>query len=211
MSWIYYVGSFFARLILWVFTCWTIRGKENVPKTGAFLLVANHIHFADPPVVSVSAGRHIIFMAKIELFHPFLKGYIIKRFGAFPVRRGQIDRNAIRQADELLKRGMGLAMFPEGGRSRDLTLHRAFPGSGFIAARADVPIVPVAVTGTENIRGIFWLFRRPEVKIVFGVPFRLPRYTSQTSRDQLSENSEEIMRRIAALLPEERRGIYADL
>jgi len=208
IRWFYYVARFIVIVLLRLFTRWQIKGMENVPSHGALLMVANHLHLVDPPLVSVSLKRRVIFMAKEELFRSKFTGYFIGSFGAFPVHRGQLDRKALRQAEGVLAEGYILVMFPESTRSRKAQLQPAYPGSALIALRNRVPIVPVAITGTEKIKGTSWILHRPRVIIQFGRPFHLPATNSKLSRPELTESTNTIMEHIAELLPVEYRGHY---
>jgi 1-acyl-sn-glycerol-3-phosphate acyltransferase len=208
MPWFYYVGGIIARVLLTLFTRWRVNGKDNVPREGPLLVAANHIATADPPVLSVSLNRKVVFMAKEELFRSRLKGYFVRNFGAFPVHRGRLDARALRQADEMLARGLALAIFPEGTRSSDGQLQPALPGSALIATRNCAQILPAGLTGTEKIKGLAWLLRRPEITVTFGQPFSLPLANGKLTKTELAGHADLIMRRIAAVLPESQRGAY---
>jgi 1-acyl-sn-glycerol-3-phosphate acyltransferase len=207
MTWFYYVGRIIARILLTIFTRWQVRGKENIPSTGPLLVVANHVATADPPLLGVSLSRKHIFMAKDTLFRSRFNSYFVRNFGAFPVRRGRLDTKALRQADQILEQGLVLVMFPEGTRSQG-SLQRALPGSALIAARSGVPILPVGLTGTERIRGIKWLIRRPRLRVNIGHPFSLPSTNGRLTKERLVEYADLIMRHIAELVPEGNRGDF---
>lgn len=209
MPWFYYVGRLLIRILLFLLSRCDVTGKENVPSQGALLIVANHMNLVDPPLLGVSLGRTVIFMAKKELFHSRVIAYFIGGFGAFPVHRGQLDRKALRQANHLLDQGQALVMFPEGMRSHNAQLRPAFPGSALIALRRSVPILPVGITGTEKIKGVSWILRRPRITVNIGTPFNLPIVNGKVTREKLVEHTNSIMRHIAELLPPEYRGHYA--
>lgn len=208
IRWFYYVARFIVQMILRLFTRWQVNGRENIPSQGALLMVSNHLNLADPPLVSVSINRKAIFMAKEELFRSKFTGYFISSFGAFPVHRGQLDREALRHAERVLAEGMVLVMFPEATRSKNAQLQPAFPGSALIALRNRVPILPVAITGTERIKGVSWILRRPKITVDFGQPFHLPSVNGKASRTELTQITTTIMEHIAELLPVEYRGYY---
>lgn len=210
MPWFYYVGRLMVRMLLLLLTRWRVRGGENVPSQGPLLVVANHLNLADPPLLAVSLGRKAVFMAKKELFHFGFFGYFIRGFGAFPVHRGRLDRKALRQAEQVLADGLALVMFPEGMRSRSGRLRPAFPGSVLIAVRSGVPILPVGITGTERIKGVAWLLRRPEITVNIGHPFHLPPASSKLTKVELAKLTNYMMGRIAELLPQGYRGNYAE-
>ncbi len=209
MPWFYYVARVIIRILLKLLTRWQVKGRENVPSQGGLLIVANHLNLVDPPLLSVSFNRKVIFMAKHQLFRSRFIGYFIRGFGSFPVHRGRLDREALRQAQQLLADGMALVMFPEGMRSRSGQLRPAFPGSAVIALRNGVPIIPVGITGTEKIKGVAWLLRRPPITVNIGHPFYLPPVGSKLTKLELAELTDSMMRRIAELLPREYRGEYA--
>ena len=104
--------------------------------------------------------------------------------------------------------GKALLMFPEATRSPHASLQRALPGSALIAVRQSVPILPVGITGMEELEKKFWIFRRPRITVNIGKPFSLPKAGSKLTKEELAEHTELIMRRIAALLPPKYRGVY---
>jgi len=211
VSWFYHFAKIIVRIILLFVTRWQIKGRENIPAKGPLLIVANHLNLADPPLLSVSLNRKTIFMAKEELFRTRFSRYFISGFGAFPVHRGRVDRKALQQAKEVLASGMALVMFPEATRSQDGTLQPAFPGSAMIALQNEVPILPVGILGTENLKGPFWMFRRPRITVKIGDPFSLPSLNGRIPRSRLNEFTNTIMTHIADLLPANQRGIYVKL
>lgn len=207
LHWLYYGGRLLTRLLL-LLTRWRVKGKENIPEQGPLLIVVNHLNLADPPIISVSVNRKAMFLAKEELFRPGLSGYIVRNFGAIPVHRGGMNKEALRKAEQLLAQGMALIMFPEGRRSRGAQLESAFFGSALIASRSGAPVLPIGITGSEKINGMAWLFRRPQITVNIGYPFHLPLVNGKLTREQLAESTHSIMEHIAALLPAEYRGNY---
>ncbi len=208
MSWYYYVARVTVRMLLLLFTDLQVRGRENIPGEGGVIVVANHLNNADPPLLGVNLGRRAVFMAKRGLFRSRLSSYFIRSLGAFPVQRGRLNREALRQANQVLTKGLALIVFPEGRRSKNAQLQPAFPGAALIAFRSGAPILPVGITGTEKIRGIAWLLRRPKVVINIGQPFSLPPASSKLTKVELAGLTNSIMARIAELLPLEYRGHY---
>lgn len=128
-----------------------IYGGEEVPMTGPFLAVSNHASDFDPPILSNCVRRPVAFMAKEELFRiPVLK-QAIKLYGAYPVKRGSADRSAIRSAIDCLSEGWGVGIFLEGTRTPDARIPNPKLGAALIAAKAQVPLLPVSLWGTQAI------------------------------------------------------------
>ena len=198
------------KMLVFILTRCQVRGKENVPKQGSLLIVANHISSTDPVLISVGLSRKIAFLAKEELFRSAFTNFFFRNFGAFPVHRGRINREAFNWASQVLAEGKVLLMFPEGGRSHNLQLQAGLLGSALIASRSRVLILPVGVSGSEKIRGwTWWLSSRPRILVNIGRPFSLPQVHSELTRAKLTESTHSIMTHIAELLPPEYRGDYA--
>jgi len=201
-----------ARLLYRLMLRWTVSGRENVPKDGAILVVANHVNAADPLLLMLALPRWVTFMAKEELFENRLLRRVLTDAGIFPVARGgdvQQRMEVMRQAEALLAAGRALAIFPEGSRSHSGVLQEGKGGAALLAIHAGVPVLPVAMAGIERLHGLNWLFRRPRVTVTIGAPFRLESSAVRLPRSELSRLTDEVMRRIAALLPADRRGPYA--
>jgi 1-acyl-sn-glycerol-3-phosphate acyltransferase len=185
-----------------------VRGLENVPARGPVIMVANHIAFMDIPNIGLRVKRHEHHMGKSELFAVPVLGTIMRWLDAFPVRRGESDRESLRTADELLSAGQVLVVFPEGHRSGTGKMAAGLPGVALIAMRSGAPIVPVGISGTEHIfKGRYGPWA-PRVVLTYGAPFTLT-FSGGRKRDDLERGIDTIMRRIAALVPPEYRGIYA--
>ena len=128
-----------------------IYGAEKVPSSGGLVAVSNHASYFDPPILSNCVGRPVAFMAKEELFKiPVLKQGI-KLFGAYPVKRSTGDRAALRAAMTAIESGWVAAVFLQGTRSDDAKITTPKLGAAWIAAKAQVPLLPVSLWGTEKI------------------------------------------------------------
>jgi 1-acyl-sn-glycerol-3-phosphate acyltransferase len=127
------------------------EGYRHIPLRGGVLLVSNHQSYLDPIVVTFATGRRVNFMAKEELFHNPIFAYIIRKFGAFPLKRTAFDRGAFVHAVQLLREGKVLAVFGEGTRSKSGHLGALREGPVRIARRAGVPIAPVVISGTGRV------------------------------------------------------------
>ena len=191
-----------------------ITGLEHVPLHGPILVIANHLHNADPVLVSVALPRPLHFMAKKELFSVPVLQWIVRRVGAFPVDRGRADRSAFRRAEATLQHGIAVGMFPEGTRSTTNALAPAHPGAGLIALRSGATIVPAIVTGSERLPGNGVKARRSEkrrwrhgIHVQFGLPFCIVP-TANGRKLSGADASAIMMKELARMLPPAYRGVY---
>ena len=183
-----------------------VEDRQNLPNSGPYILVSNHINWKDPPLISIALDRSVRYMAKIQAFNVPLLGYLVRATGAFPVRRGEGDRRALVTALRVLSGGQILGFFPEGHRSESGALIRGKPGVGFLATRAgDVPIVPIAMMGTKQT--LLRLIFGGHAVLRVGRPFRVADLTPE-ERGSEQAVTDAVMRRIASLLPTEMRGAY---
>lgn len=172
-------------------------GVENVPKQGPLVLAPNHFSHMDHFFVGVYLRRKVRFMAKSQLFGPPVLTYIYKHGGVFPVRRGHHDEEAFETVRRLIEQGEMLLVYAEGGRSRSGELGQPKPGIGRIALESGVPIVPVAIHGSERVRS--WKrLRFPRVTIQFGEPVSFP-VEEEPSRERQLEIAGEIFARVREL------------
>lgn len=197
-----------------------LQHVERVPESGGILVVANHMHNADPVLLNAAYPRPLHFMAKKEVFtNPILR-FFLRAGGAFPVDRGKSDRAAVRRAQATLAAGVALGMFPEGTRSAARSLQKAHSGAGMMALLNGVPVQPVAITGTERLplngsKGKLAAgMVTPDpghkgIRILFGEPFVIPRQIDGR-KVTTDEATEIIMIEIARLLPPPYRGVYAE-
>ena len=188
---------------------WQVVDPHLMPRTGPFIMVVNHLGFADPAILVASAPRRMSFIAKEELLHGRGSAFILWAMGGRTIRRGQPDRAALRTALDALRNGEALAIFPEGTRSLSHSLQRGQPGAALLAQWSGVPLVPAAIWGSETIRLPGSIFARPAITVRFGEPFTLPKDQAGT-RVSLTAATETIMHGIAALLPESYRGVYSE-
>jgi 1-acyl-sn-glycerol-3-phosphate acyltransferase len=188
-----------------------VRGLENVPADGPLVIASNHLNDADPGIICTRIRRPIAFMAKIELFRVPLLAQFLRSFGSFPVRRGEADISTLRMANENLKLGRAVCIFPEGTREGFAEkLTEALPGAAIVALRNDVPILPIAISGSGRLQipGMFLrVDRRLKVSLTIGEPFHLEK-PARLNAEAAREGTRQIMERIATLLPPENRGYY---
>ncbi len=188
-----------------------VQGLENVPERGAALLMINHIAFVDPIVVLKVLQRDAVPLAKHEIYGDPWIGVFPRIWGAIPVHRGEVDREALRRALAVLQAGELLLVAPEG--TRNPALQRGKEGLAFLASRTGAPVVPVAVECTEAFPS-FWFLRRPPppgAAIRFGRPFRFRPELQRPNRELMRQMTDEAMYVLASMLPERRRGVYSDL
>jgi 1-acyl-sn-glycerol-3-phosphate acyltransferase len=194
-----------ARIVLTLPTILIYRvrgvGVKNVPPEGPLLLAPNHFSQMDHFFVGVYLRRKIRFMAKSQLFGPPVLTYIYKHGGVFPIRRGHHDEEAFETVYELLRQGEMLLVYAEGGRSRSGQMGSPKPGIGRIALESGAPVVPVAIYGSERVRG--WKrLRFPRVTVQFGEPLSFA-VEESPSRERQLEAASEVFDRV--------RGMYEGL
>lgn len=183
----------------------TIRGRDNIPATGAAILAFNHRSLIDIPVAGVVSKRKVWFMAKEELFRSRLGGAFISRFGAFRVRRGRPDRKALQRALDLLAAGEVVGIFPEGTRTPGARYQELEEGFAYIALKSGAPIVPAAISGTEAVFPPGKKFPRfVRIDVAVGPPFTLGTGAHQgiLPRRQIRAATEEARTRLVALMEE---------
>ena len=186
-----------------------VTGLQNWPERGPVLVCANHIGFADPPLLGLNLPRNPVhFLAKKELFRNRIFAQLLKGSGAIPLNRSGVSGASLKLASRVLRKEGALIIFPEGRRNPDGVLSAALPGAGYLAASLKVPVLPVAITGTVKIRGRFWFLKPHRVNIVIGEPFRLTGEELTGDKLDLTVHSDRIMRAIAELLPPDNQGIY---
>jgi 1-acyl-sn-glycerol-3-phosphate acyltransferases len=187
----------FFRVLLWgiykLLFRLEARGEEHIPEHGPVILASNHISNFDPPTVGIYVRRKVHFMAKEELFRIPVFGALIKSFGAFPVKRGGVSKDAIKSAIELLKAGNVMGIFPEGTRGSEGSAKK---GAAMIALRSEAAVVPVAIIGSYKP------FRK--MLVCYGQPIDLTAIIDESSPDKLEQVTEAIMASIRKLAQDNR-------
>ncbi len=161
-----------AVLLLRFFFRLEVRGRENIPNKGGFILASNHVSYLDPVVLGASCPRQLNFMARHDLFLIPVFGALIRTLGAFPLRRNFADIASIKEALRRLQLEKGIVLFPEGSRSYYKEISgRVQPGIGFMASKSQVPVVPAYINGTGKALGRQARFVRPaKIRVYFGKP-----------------------------------------
>jgi 1-acyl-sn-glycerol-3-phosphate acyltransferase len=188
-----------------------VDDMDNVPSQGSAILLINHIAFIDPIVVLHVLPRNIVPLAKIEVYDYPLIGIFPKMWGVVPIKREDIDRRAIQKAMAILRAGEIVLVAPEGTRHHEL--QEAREGIAYLSSRTGSPIIPVAIDGTEGFPALRWTaaWKTPGAHLRFGKPFRFRADLNRARGRELRLMTDEAMYILASLLPECRRGIYADL
>lgn len=179
-----------------------VEGLDNVPRRGGALLVGNHVGAIDPPLTGALLSRlDVHYMAKSEPFERAGVRWLFRGFNAFPVVRGSADRVALRYTLDLLHAGHIVLVYPEGSRSPDGRLRDPQAGVGFLARHGGVPVIPVAVWGTEKVipRGTTRI-HRADVHVRYGPPVALPT-AGATARGSNRTVAADIMAAISTMLP----------
>jgi len=204
--------GFGRRVLIPINARFRVVGLENAPLTGGLLVASNHLNDGDPGILCAAIRyRRIAFMTKSELFKIPVLAQFLRAFGTVPVRRNEADLGALRKVGELLKEGVAVCIFPEGTRSgREAKLSEAWPGTALVAMRNDALILPVAIAGSQYFGLPFFripFFKKQDVTVTIGEPFRLPR-PERLNAESVRAGTQQIMERIAALLPPSYRGYY---
>ena len=189
-----------------------ISGLENVPKGTPYIIAANHVSLFEPPLLLAFWPELPEVVAGHDVWDRPGQNILVKGYGAIPVHRGEYDRYVIEQMLSVLESGRPMMIFPEGGRSHQLGMKQALPGVAYLVDKAKAPVVPVAILGTKDdlLKGIF-REKRPHLEMRIGQPFRLPPITAkgEARREARQKNADEVMLRIAAMMPEKYHGVYA--
>ena len=200
---LYSIAVFLAKTLFGGLGRLSVTGRENVPRNGPLVVVSNHMSNGDPPALVASLPRHLHIMAKRGLFAGPLVTRILTSMGVYPLDRDGRDVRALIWSIRTLRRGEAVLFFPEGTRSLDARMRRGKIGAAYAALKSGAPILPVGITGTENIPGL-WTAAFPlcRMRVNIGEPFTLPEPEGPLSR--------ELLERTAALLPERYRGYYGN-
>ncbi len=164
-----------------------VYGAEEVPTTGGLVVVANHASDFDPPLLSAAVRRPVSYMAKEELFNVPVLSQAIRLYGAYPVKRGSADRSAIREALKQLDQGWAVGIFLQGTRTVDGRIPEPKIGAALIAAKAQVPLLPVSLWGTQHIFKKGTAIPRPvPLTIRIGAPLAPPSSTDREGLDAIT-------------------------
>jgi 1-acyl-sn-glycerol-3-phosphate acyltransferase len=199
-----------ARFLFTLFSRMEVTGLENIPPCGGAILAANHLSRLDPALVfSVIERRDVTALVADKYRRNWLLRHLIEAVYGIWINRERADFHALREARDYLRSGGALGIAPEGTRSRTRALKEAKTGVAYLAHKADVPVIPVAIWGTEAAIAHLLRLHRPELHIHFGQPLYLTALAPGDRNAALQGNTDEIMCQIAVLLPPAYRGVYA--
>jgi len=182
---------------------------HKFPMQGPLIVISNHTGQIEVPVLfSLLQPRKITGWAKAEMWDNWFLNWVFNLWGVIPVRRGEADTSALRKAIEALDNGFIFGIAPEGTRNKTGRLLRAHPGAVLLAVRSGVPILPIAHWGGENYLKNLKQLKRTDFHLRVGEPFRLKVDGVKMSREVRQQIADEMMYRVAELMPQEYRGAY---
>lgn len=189
------------------------KGMRNVPARGPYIVAYNHTSLIEPPFILAFWPTQLEALSGHDVWERPGQGQIVKLYGATPVKRGEYDRKVFDVMTAQLAAGRSIAIAPEGGQSSVAELREANPGVAYLIEKMDVPVVPVGVSGSyKGILKDAFNLKRPAITMQIGQAFNLPAIEArgQQRREARQKNADEIMIRIARLLPKKYHGYYAE-
>ncbi|HOD12481.1 MAG TPA: lysophospholipid acyltransferase family protein [Candidatus Omnitrophota bacterium] len=194
---IYWIAFYLQKIFYELYLSLKACGQEKIPRHGGYIIACNHLSNLDPMLVGVASGRRLSFVAKKSLFKNWFVNFFLYQFGAFPVKRGAFDMQGIKEALRRLKAQQGVVMFPQGGRrSEDLDTSEVKAGVGFLAIKAQVPVVPAFIMGSDKAmpKGFKGIQRAP-VSVFFGNPVQI---SGQLSYQEVAQRVYDAMKALAS-------------
>ena len=211
MNFLYNICSNTLWLNLKIWCNYEVKNKNHIPKKGKMMIISNHQSNIDAGLLGASINRNLKFPAKIELFkNPFMN-FFLRLYGAFPIKRGIVDINSYRNIKKVLEdRNGALSIFPEGTRDEG-KLVKGRSGAAKIAKSHNPIIVPVGISGTLHLKGLFRVFNPSgTITVTIGNPFRLKNLLDKDEKEYFENLTDEMMMRISKLLPAKKRGYYSE-
>lgn len=203
--------TFGIRILAFILGTVKITGQENVPQKGPYIAVVNHMSKADPPLLLMAMGpTRLRFFAGEKWKSHFFFGPIMAMAGAVYINRGEVDRQALKQAIEAIKKGSIFGLAPEGTRSKVGKMIRARDGAAYLATRTNCPVVPMGVVNTDILGRNVSRLKRTALEVHVGKPLMMPDIGRRPRSSELSAYTHYIMVHIAVMLPERYWGYYKD-
>ena len=190
-----------------------LLGMENIPDHNRYVIIFNHVSVVEVPFIAAFWPKFIEIIGAAAVWNRGYQGVIAKMWSGIQVDRTQYDREVFKQVKKVLEAELPLMISPEGGRSHQPGLRRGKPGVAYIIDMADVMVMPVAVVGnTMDFLSKGIRFKNPPIQMIVGEPFKVPPVQGRGQERRLNrqKNTDFMMARLAALLPEDYRGVYAD-
>ena len=208
MDYLYPICRYLQKLTLNTFSNFEVEGSENVPPMGPLIIVSNHMSNIDPSILSCSINRRLQFLAKDTLFKGFPISQMLRAYGAYPIRRGRPDIEAIKWAADQLGKDASLVVFPEGTRNNGKMIKGKI-GTARLIQMTQSTILPVGITGTEHLQHLGRVIKpKGNIKVNIGTPFSLPKIDGEITKSIFESLTEIIMLRVANLLPRRYKGVY---
>ncbi|HPT64120.1 MAG TPA: lysophospholipid acyltransferase family protein [Candidatus Atribacteria bacterium] len=190
---IYYICKYLAIFLLKVFFSFRVKGVNHIPRQGPCILVANHSSNLDPIVLGCASSRRVHFVAKEELFRNPLASFFLRRLGAFPLHRGEGDKEAVKRIFSLLKEGKVVGLFPEGTRNQG-ELGTFQRGALKLLLRAEVPVVVAGIRGTYESLPRGKKIPRPfPIQVTFSPPFEVKGWSVEEVEKKIREEMEALL------------------
>lgn len=199
------------QFLLKIFAKVEFKGTEFVPKTGGVIITTNHQSRIDTPILAINPARPDISALVAESYRKSLIfRFLLGNTGVIWIDRTQADFKAMRAGIQAIQKGVAMGIAPEGTRSKTGQLMEGKSGAVLLAMKANVPIVPVAIIGTKGALKKIVTLKHPHILVRFGPAYQLTAINPANRETDLVQKTDEIMCRIAALLPEEYQGFYKD-
>ncbi|MGB9673881.1 MAG: lysophospholipid acyltransferase family protein [Anaerolineales bacterium] len=201
------------RAVFHLFSPIKISGMENVPKRGAYIVAINHVSLFEAPFIVAFWPSELEAMGASDIWERKGQNLLVRLYHGIPVHRGEYDRELFDQVLSVLNSGRPILIAPEGGRSHQPGMNRAYPGIGYLIEKAQVAVIPVGIVGTTDdylAKAIH--LKRPPLEMHIGKPLRFPpiQEKGENRRKLRQYVADYVMVKIAELLPPEYRGIYAN-
>ncbi len=208
---IYWISKISFFVLFKIFYRLKVKGVENIPDKGGVIIASNHASFLDPPIIGVAAWkRKCIFMARHTLFRNKIAGFILKKWGSFPIKRGSIDRNAWFEFEKKVKEGYVVVFFPEGTRTEDGEIKQGKPGAGMLIYNSKVKVIPAYIHNTYKAFSKKMKLPRifVPVTVIFGKPLDFSDFfTKEAKKENYEEITKILMNEIIKLKNEFLQGV----
>jgi len=193
---VYWSGKILFFLIFKVFYGLKVIGKENIPEKGGVIVAANHASFLDPPLIGIAFfKRKCVFMARHTLYKNFIFSTILKMWGSFPIKRGIIDRGALKEFEKRVREGYAVIFFPEGTRTPDGEIKSGKPGAGMLIYNSKADVIPVYIHNSYKV--FSKTMKMPKlfipITVIIGKPINFNIYFNKEKSKELYEEITQVL------------------